>query len=535
MMDLTRWWSEIDGSSQPWLLLGKGPSFKRRDEYDLSGYRTVALNHAVRELAVFAASAADLDVVDDCGEAILANARYLLMPRYPHVWDSHGVWGFSERPLEALLGDYPALQEMDRQGRLVWYNLSTAPRSFDGSPVIPAGSFSSEVLTRLIGMMGGRKIRTLGIDGGMNYASQFADLSDRTRLTNGQQSFDTQFASISRTILKYDLDVGPLDVECPMRIFVGCDESQRLGARVLEYSLRRNSSISSVFDTMLDLQLPMPSDPMKQPRTNFSFNRFAIPARAGYRGRAVYVDADMLVLKDFRQVWTTPFDGASILHCASSDPTRPKQFSVMLLDCEALDWDAERIIRGLEEDQYDYDALMKEFCIVPPEAVRDDLPAYWNSLEQYEPGVTGLIHYTDMATQPWVSQNNPNGWLWSQYLRDAIDDGFIAIEEVDESVDRGFVRPSLLWQLRQPRPSWPIPRKVGTLAAKAVTGLLDSRISRRLRLRERFSRRLDGGYVPHATLVKRLESVMPALVQDEIEARRRAAELAGQPWPPPSQ
>src|SRR6185295_6454402 len=108
-------------------------------------------------------------------------------------------------------------------------------------------------------------------------------------------------------------------------------------------------------------------------------------------------------------------------------------------------------VHGLDEGRYDYDRLMKEMCIEPPGAVRDSLPPDWNSLEEYAPDRTGLIHYTDMPTQPWVSRKNRNGELWVSQLREAMDSGYIKPEEVEQAIAAGYIRPSLLWELKSAR------------------------------------------------------------------------------------
>src|SRR5437762_2147807 len=120
MKEITQWWSEINGSKGAWLILGKGPTFQRRQEFDLEPFRKVSLNHVVRDIPVEVASVIDLDVIGDCGEAIDRNARFLLMPRHPHV--KHDA---SERPIEAFFTDYPVLKKLSDEGRLIWYNLAT--------------------------------------------------------------------------------------------------------------------------------------------------------------------------------------------------------------------------------------------------------------------------------------------------------------------------------------------------------------------------------------------------------------------------
>src|SRR4029450_4845875 len=71
----------------------------------------------------------------------------------------------------------------------------------------------------------------------------------------------------------------------------------------------------------------------------------------------------------------------------------------------------------------------------------------WNSLERYEEGTTALLHYTDMPTQPWVCAGHPLGHLWVRDLLEAVEEGFIAREEVEEHVKRGWARPTLLAQV----------------------------------------------------------------------------------------
>ncbi len=485
MKTLKEWWAGINGGAGPWLVIGKGPTFERRHEFDLSPYRTVALNHVIREVTADVASAVDIDVVRDCADAIEKNAKFLLVPRYPHVPPAPGAARqyahAGEKRIDAYFTEIPVLQRLSDAGRLVVYDLASHKGAPEAEPQIPFGAFSGDVVVTILAMLGAKKLRLLGVDGGASYAPTFTDLADKTLLANGLTSFDAQSRGIGRAIWKYDLDCGPLVSEVPMRIFIGTDVSQLLGARVLEYTIKRCSSISSQFDTMLHVNAPMPKDPKNQPRTEFSFNRFAIPKLAGYQGRAVYVDADMQVFKDFRGLWDTDFGGASLLHCATSDPKRPKQFAVMLMDCARLDWDLETIVRGLDEGKYDYDALMKEFCIVPRDQVREGLSHHWNSLEEYIPGETCLIHYTDMPTQPWVSRKNKNGDLWVQALRDALRDGYVTEEELKKAVKDGYARPSLLGQLKVGRDAWPTFNR--TLGAV-----------------------MDIGYKPHRKLFKRLKS-----------------------------
>ncbi|MGI8622166.1 MAG: hypothetical protein ACR2NB_01460, partial [Solirubrobacteraceae bacterium] len=64
MIELKDWRPADTLGDRPWLLLGKGPTFARRGELDLSGYVTMSLNHAVLEQQVDVAHMLDWDVVE---------------------------------------------------------------------------------------------------------------------------------------------------------------------------------------------------------------------------------------------------------------------------------------------------------------------------------------------------------------------------------------------------------------------------------------------------------------------------------------
>ncbi len=478
MKEVTQWWTEVEGQKHPWLLYGKGPSFERRVEFDCTPFLSIALNHVVERLDhADVVSAIDLEVVRDCGAAIRSKARFLLMPRYPHPHPDLSVQQ-PERPLESYFDELPLLKELSEAGRLVWYGLATGPK-ISHTPVIPCGFFSAEVIIKLLGTLGAKTIRTLGIDGGRSYAGAFKTLESKTLLSNGQPSFDIQFDGIHRAVKAHKLHYAPMTTEIPIRIYIGTDETQMIGTKVLQYSIRKHTPVPVAFDDMMHVRAPMPRDKANQPRTGFSFHRFAIPRLAGYQGRAIYLDADMLVFHTIEELWNTPLQGATVLHCASSDASRVKQFSVLLLDCQRLKWELEAIVQGLDNAIYGYDSLMKEICLEPPDQVRDLLSPYWNSLEMYDCGKTRLIHYTDMQTQPWVYRNNRNGAIWVQYLREALTERAILFNEVQSAIQKGFIRPSLRCELSISERVWP-------------------------KIKNSFGRFLDRRFVPHRRLNERL-------------------------------
>ena len=114
----------------------------------------------------------------------------------------------------------------------------------------------------------------------------------------------------------------------------------------------------------------------------------------------------MLVFSDIAELWDLPMEKYRVL-CSRQDEPPPtwtnnphfqpgRQMSVMLLDCDRLDWKIDEIVRGLDEGRYNYRQLLCDLCIVPPHEVGETMPAEWNCLEHFQAGRTRLLHYTDM-------------------------------------------------------------------------------------------------------------------------------------------
>src|SRR5690349_10231270 len=100
-------------------MLGKGPTYQRRDEFDLTAFQTISLNHVVADMSVDLAHIMDIDVVTACADALRTNCRYLVMPRHPHV-----ACAPSRLRLEDFFDAVPLLRELGELGRLVWYSSS---------------------------------------------------------------------------------------------------------------------------------------------------------------------------------------------------------------------------------------------------------------------------------------------------------------------------------------------------------------------------------------------------------------------------
>lgn len=427
---------------RPWLVVGKGPSFAQVGSVPLGDWRVLTLNDAVRAVPhVDLAHFIDLDALERCS-GVLERARCIVMPWFPHRGNRPGPLH-----LGALSRQHPVLARLRAQGRLLWYDLSSAPQRQGAWPVVTATFFSAEAALDLLASAGVRTVRTVGVDGGTDYDEAFADLRGVSRLSNGQRRFDRQFESFARVIRRTGVDVAPWGVEAPMRVFIAASPRELLPARVLAHSIRCHASASTVITPLCDLDIPIPQprDPRNRPRTPFSFQRFLIPQACGHQGRALYLDSDMLVFRDILPLWRQSFGEAQVLTVrAEADAQRPAQSSVMLMDCSRLDWTVRDVVDALDEGRFDYEALLHDFAMA---RVRACLEPEWNALERHVPGRTALLHYTDMTMQPWVSWSNPLGRLWVRALRRALAEGAISRDFVDACVAHGDVRPSLLHQL----------------------------------------------------------------------------------------
>lgn len=234
-----------------------------------------------------------------------------------------------------------------------------------------------------------------------------------------------------------------------IRVYVGSVHSHQLLVDVLAWSIRRHASrqvdVYSIGE-LLPGGVPMPKKPENRPATPFSFQRFAVPQLAGYDGRAIYVDSDQLVLRDIAELFDRPLHGMRLQRRTRSGPdgkARRRASSVMLLDCARLGWDTQKIADELDAGRYDYEQLMQLRMLW----LKGSFPRHWNSFDFYEPGKTGLLHYTKRRTQPWLSRDHAHGAVWFEALYAGLDAGEVKIDAVEAACRQGYVRPSLLWQV----------------------------------------------------------------------------------------
>lgn len=205
------------------------------------------------------------------------------------------------------------------------------------------------------------------------------------------------------------------------RVFVGCDDRSRIAEQALKSSIQRNASIEVDFVWMRHIEPPFDWDAV--PRlpwesggwaTQFSNFSYAVPELCEFQGRAIFLDSDMVVLGDIRELWDAPQSRPWL--SISLDRTH-----VSVIDCEPFKdadwWPRLREMKTSRRLNTEYLRILSDhdffdFSIDPA----------WDSRDFYDPKTTKLIHFTNMPSQPWKPW--PERFQYSQHPDQAATDLF---------------------------------------------------------------------------------------------------------------
>jgi hypothetical protein len=291
-----------------------------------------------------------------------------------------------------------------------------------------------------------------GVDGGSAYAPAYATFEHK-KLRSAQNDFNVQFGELRDIRAACGLRIS--SVRCAdASVLIGAEPEQVLAEQVLRWSIESNTFLSPRF--VAGGPNTSAAFSAGQAGTPFSFQRLFLPELAGRHGRGVYFDSDMLVFRDVYELFNIDMAGRTLLSCRPTAGRAP-QYSVFLVDNAAASWGAAALIDRYRAGEVDYAWLMHRFSFVEAQAA--DLDEGWNSLEHFAPGRTANLHYTDMHRQPWLSIVNPLASLWCEALFDGLQRDAAVRAAFERSIDAGWVRPSLSWQVDKGQPDpWKIPR-----------------------------------------------------------------------------
>lgn len=176
----------------------------------------------------------------------------------------------------------------------------------------------------------------------------------------------------------------------PIRLFVGTDPQQHIAERALMASVAKNTKRPVEITWMRQGDEGWDwGGPEAGWATPFTLFRYHIPRACDFKGRAIYVDVDMLMLGDIEELWEWDLEGKP-----AAATRRPE---VIVWDCSKVDpSDFEGLATSKKQSHRGY--FSRKAC---PKISQDW--NVWDNLEAWEAGgnVCKLLHYTVLRTQPW--------------------------------------------------------------------------------------------------------------------------------------
>jgi hypothetical protein len=187
--------------------------------------------------------------------------------------------------------------------------------------------------------------------------------------------------------------------------------------------------------------------------TRFGFVRFQVPEVFGFKGRALYMDADQLVFSDVRELVDQLDDAHSIgivrnivgTFAGKPVPER-NETSVMVLDCEKLsDWKTDTMFDDVVSNraplgpgQMHYIDFMRLAWVDP--SLIQAIDSRWNHYNVINDD-TKLVHFSHVRDQPWKKPSHPLTQVWVESMLEAMDHGFVTRADLVKAVGRFHVHP----------------------------------------------------------------------------------------------
>lgn len=185
------------------------------------------------------------------------------------------------------------------------------------------------------------------------------------------------------------------------RVFIGYDPRQPLAYNVLQHSIVSRSSVPVQITPLILSQLPI----KRRGLTEFTFSRFLVPYLCGYQGKAIFMDADMVVVGDIAELFNHPE-----LSAVSVRQTQAKfeWASVMLFQCSSCRILTPEFIDDEKNKLFDFEWAPSVGSI----------PDHWNHCVGYEDHAeAALYHYTQGLPCFFETQGQESDEYWHQERR----------------------------------------------------------------------------------------------------------------------
>ena len=242
-----------------------------------------------------------------------------------------------------------------------------------------------------------------------------------------------------------------------IRISIGSEPMQWVACEVLKHSIRRRTERPIEFVetwTKAGGWHPLMSTvPSLKGGTGFNIWRWLTP-QLYHDGKAIYLDADQIVLADIGELWDQLQAGNTIACVTDAvgifggkkvpEPGK-RQTSVMLMDCQRLRMAMQSCpLAACAAGRMEYRDLMQAAWI-DADAVQT-LPPEWNHFGIWNEA-TKLIHFSHVASQPYRKPDHPAAWVFGTELRHAVADGVLTVKQLKREADAGNIDPHW-WQIQ---------------------------------------------------------------------------------------
>lgn len=195
-----------------------------------------------------------------------------------------------------------------------------------------------------------------------------------------------------------------------IKVFVGTHPMHEKAEKVVEWSIRKNTSAE------VEIIFTRNVISWQTPPTGFSSHRYLIPKLCNFEGYAIHLDVDMLVLGDIQDLWNYQTAGK---WCVTSTPGKQGvRDEVSVIDCSAFrDLPDEGVLKTAHGKTTAKNKVGNRYL--------NNIPNSWNAKIQApcakrycgneslgctiktapngQPSTeyANLIHYTNLASQPW--------------------------------------------------------------------------------------------------------------------------------------
>lgn len=234
-----------------------------------------------------------------------------------------------------------------------------------------------------------------------------------------------------------------------IRISVGSEPMQWVACEVLKHSIRRRTERPVEFVESWSKSQGwhplMQAAPNLKGGTGFNVWRWLTPNLFGH-GKAIYLDADQVVLADIGELWdqlqaektiAVVTEAVGIFGPKKTPEPGKLQTSVMLMDCGKLRAAMQPCpIQQCDVGTMKYRDLMQGTWLDRQQV--QSLDPGWNHFGVWTKE-TKLIHYSHVQSQCWRNPEHPAAWVWRTELRSAVTMGAISMKSLQQECAKGHV------------------------------------------------------------------------------------------------